>query len=277
MSIARTSLLLAAALATTQARAAAQIQLETTIGKPSIYCTDPGNPDNCALPPSGQNILQVEPGEEVLVGFSVRNTGDIALTSHSLVDSDLGFLLNNFPYTLPPGASAFLTQRFAAPLAIGLDTRSATWTGTAAGGVAAADADVYGIDVLAPQFTLEATVAPATSVCSNPADISTCTLPIANTIAFVPGQKVVVGYEVRNTGTYTLPTHTLVDSAIGTVLNHLPYALLPGAGAFLVQFDTPAAPATRSATWTVTTTHGVDASRVATYTISNLLFVDGFE
>ena len=277
MSIARLSLLFCAVFASTQSRAAAQIQLETTVGRPSVYCTDPANPLDCALPPSGQNLLQVEPGEEVLVAYAVKNSGDVALTAHHLVDSDRGLLLNNFPYTLLPGASSFLTQRFAAPLAIGLDTRTATWTGTATGGVTAADADVYAIDVIAPQFTLETTVAPAGTVCTDTTDISTCIVPSSNTIAFVPGQKVVIGYVVRNTGSYALPTHTLLDPALGTVLDHFPYALVPGASAFILQFDTPAAPGTRSATWTVTTTHGVDASRLATYSVSNLLFADGFE
>ena len=36
--------------------------------------------------------------------YTVENTGDVALTTHDLVDSAAGVLLNNFTFALEPAA-----------------------------------------------------------------------------------------------------------------------------------------------------------------------------
>lgn len=257
------------------ANAAPAIALATTIGKASVHCTDPGNPDNCDLPPT--NMVSVEPGEPYVVGYNVTNTGDAALTSHTLTDTLFGLLLNNFSYTLTPGASAFITQRANAPLVSGAYPQSATWFGTTAGGDTVSASDAVNLTVLPPDFEITATVAPAIEVCSNPDDIGSCGLPTRHAIDFVPGRKVVVGYQIHNSAAFTLPTHTLVDSALGKQLSNFPYGLTAGASAFLVVFDTPAADTVRSATWTVTTTYGATAARSDQYEITRFLFADGFE
>lgn len=264
-------------LANAGAEAAAQLQVETTVGKASVYCTVPGEPNQCSPPPSGTDSVQVEPGEDVVVAYIVQNTGDTTFTAHTLVDSVRGVILSNFPYVLEPATSAFITQRFAAPLTAGLDVRSGTWTGSASGGGSDADTDWYAIDVIAPQFTLRAGVAPATAVCPDPNDLSGCTMPVPNSVEFVAGQRLAVGYEITNQGSYALPTHTLIDPAIGTILSNFPYQLAPAASAFIVQFHTPTGPTANSGTWTITTTYGATASRTANYTIFGPLFADGFE
>lgn len=257
--------------------AIAQLQLETTVGKASVYCTIPAEPTNCSPPPAGIDNVDLEPGEDFVVGYTVLNTGDVTFIAHTLVDSVEGTQLNQLPYNLLPGASAFLAVRFTAPLTTGVQPRSATWTGHVTGGATTSDFDLYAINVLAPQFTVRAGVAPAAAVCPNPGDLSGCTMPEPNSAEFVPGQQLVVGYQITNTGSYALPTHTLFDSAIGTILNNFPYELAPGGSAFIDSFLTPTGLGEHSGTWTVTTTHGATASVIATYAIVGPLFADGFE
>ena len=257
------------------AQAAPAIALATTIGKASVHCTDPGNPDNCGLPPT--NMVSVEPGEPYVVGYNVTNSGDTEFISHTLTDSLFGLLLNNFPYTLPPGASAFITQRGNAPLVSGSYPQSAAWVAGTAGGDTASASGNVSLSVLPPDFEITATVAPAIEVCTDPDNISTCGLPTQHAIDFVPGRKVVVGYQIHNSAAFAMPTHTLIDSALGTQLNNFPYNLTPGASAFLTVFDTPPSDSVRSATWTVTTTYGATPARSDQYEITRFLFADGFE
>ncbi|MCI0577316.1 MAG: immune inhibitor A [Chloroflexi bacterium] len=75
----------------------ASIALDKTVG---------ADPDVCAA----TNNIMVSPGSNVTYCYEVTNTGTITFTYHDLVDSELGAILDDFPYTLAPGASAFLTQ-----------------------------------------------------------------------------------------------------------------------------------------------------------------------
>lgn len=78
------------------------------------------------------SALDLTTPAEVTYCYEVTNTGTITLTSHMLVNSISGVLLNDFPYQLVPGASAFLTDT-----AVLTATRvtSATWTAYNAGPV----------------------------------------------------------------------------------------------------------------------------------------------
>ncbi|MGH9172838.1 MAG: hypothetical protein ACRD1H_00705, partial [Vicinamibacterales bacterium] len=62
---------------------------------------------------------------EVTYCYEVTNTGSVTFTLHDLEDSELGTLLENFPYTLTPGASAFITD---STTLIEDTTNTATWT-----------------------------------------------------------------------------------------------------------------------------------------------------
>ncbi|MCC7362583.1 MAG: hypothetical protein IT317_24085 [Anaerolineales bacterium] len=88
-------------------------------------------------------------------------------------------------------------------------------------------------------ISLSVTVGTSPFVCA-----STPALDLPN-----PGQ-VFYCYEVTNTGSITLTLHTLVDSELGSILNDFPYALAPGASAFLTQTTTLSATTVTSATWT---------------------------
>lgn len=73
--------------------------------------------------------MKVPVGTAVVYCYTVRNTGDVTLTAHSLVDSDLGQLLDNITYTLASGAIYSVT--FTKTLTVSI-TNVATWTATVA-------------------------------------------------------------------------------------------------------------------------------------------------
>lgn len=268
------SLVLASLLVASGAVAAPGVDLQTTIGKAADFCTDAGNPQNCMLPPS--DTADIFPGEDIAVGYEITNTGDVALDRHTLVDSAFGTILNDFPYVLMPASSAFIVQRQPSPVDPGTHTRSATWTASTTV-VSAADFDVYGFNVLDPMLSLDVRVSPASAVCSDTNDINTCGMAVADSIAWIPGQRVVVTYEITNTGEVPFTGHSLEDEGLGVLLTNLPYNLAPSASAFLSQFDDPVAPVQRQATWTGTTEDGVARQAVDTYAIADAVFANGFE
>ena len=103
----------------------ASISLDKTVGL---------DPNACAL----TNEVTVAAGTTVVYCYTVTNTGSETLGTHTLVDDHLGTLLNNFAYSLTPGASAFITES----ATINATTvNSATWTASNAGvgGVEASD------------------------------------------------------------------------------------------------------------------------------------------
>ena len=108
---------------------AASIDLVKTVG---------AVPGVCATTDS----IIVEQGTEVYYCYQVENTGNVTFNFHDLVDSELGTLLNDFPYTLAPGA--FSPQVIVPATPLGSVTNSATWTTmTALAGYVADDTIPY--------------------------------------------------------------------------------------------------------------------------------------
>ncbi len=111
------------------------IDLNKTVG------TEPGQ---CA---TGDTLTVPAGGATVYYCYTVRNTGLNTLTTHGLVDSQLGTLLTGVSYSLAPGA----TYSFIQPATVNATvTNSATWT--AGDGVGSASAsDTATVNVLAPR------------------------------------------------------------------------------------------------------------------------------
>ena len=63
------------------------------------------DPNTCAL----TDEITVASGTEVTYCYTVENTGTVELNLHDLDDSELGSILNGFPFALSPTASAFMT------------------------------------------------------------------------------------------------------------------------------------------------------------------------
>ncbi|HNS01925.1 MAG TPA: proprotein convertase P-domain-containing protein, partial [Anaerolineae bacterium] len=113
------------------------ITLDKTVG------TDP---NVCAV----TDEITVAAGTEVTYCYEVTNTGDVTFSLHDLDDSELGTILSNFPYTLAPSASAFLT----ATTTINVTTvNTATWTAYElfdGGGVSSTDTATVTVEMQDP-------------------------------------------------------------------------------------------------------------------------------
>lgn len=209
---------------------AISINLDKTVGT---------NPNVCAITDS---VTLPFFGGPVTYCYKVTNTGNTSLNSHTLVDDHLGTLLNNFPFTLGPGASTFITQT--ATIAQ-TTTNSATWTATNGTNTANdTDTAVVNVPVPAPAVNLIKTVGTNPNVCA-PTD--SVTLPYG-------GGNVTYCYTIQNTGNITLTGHTLTDDHLGTILNNMAYTLAPGASTFVTVTTNVANTTTNTGVWTAVLT-----------------------
>lgn len=78
------------------------------------------DPNDCAT----TDPISVPAGTTVQYCYTVTNTGTEQLNYHTVVDDQLGVLLQNFPFALTPGASAFFTAQTQIDNTV---TNSATW------------------------------------------------------------------------------------------------------------------------------------------------------
>jgi hypothetical protein len=197
------------------------------------------DPSVCA---TTSQIMFPPGGGTAVYCYEATNTGNVTFTVHDLVDDQLGALLTSFPYTLAPGASAFLTQ---SAVITATTTNVATWIATAANltpavVVTATDSALVTVQPLAPALVLVKTVGTDPSVCAT-----------TNQVTFPPGGGTAVYcYEVTNTGNVTFTVHDLVDDQLGALLTSFPYTLAPGASAFLTQAAVITTTTTNDATWT---------------------------
>lgn len=204
----------------------AEVDLEVTAGL---------DPHTCA---STDSLNLAWSGDEVTYCYTVANTGTFTLTNHDLVDSEWGSLLNNFPYTLAPGASFHITlTTFVTETTI----NNATWTADD-GTETASDTDSVTVNVALPAPAVAFTL--TVGLDSNPCSLTnSVTLPPA-------GGDVFYCYMVANTGDITLTHHTVTDSEFGYLLNNFPYNLAPGASTFITVFTTITEDVTNTGTWT---------------------------
>lgn len=220
------------------------ISLEKTVGT---------NPNVCAT----THEIAVSFGTTVTYCYEITNTGEVTLTKHMLVDSELGNLLTDFPYSLAPAASAFLT----ATTEITQSTiNTATWTAYNPGptDVVSATAEAT-VTVLEPSISLSKTVG------INP---NGCALTSAITVN--AGTSVTYCYEVTNTGDITLTRHALNDTELGNLLTDFPNSLAPAASLFVTETAQITQTTVNTATWTAYNpgpTDVVSATAAATVTV----------
>jgi uncharacterized repeat protein (TIGR01451 family) len=168
------------------------------------------DPNVCATSDS----LEVPGGSSVTYCYEVTNTGDVALAFHDLVDSELGTLLDDFPYDLLPGESVFITET----ATILTDTvNTAVWTAFNDDMLMAQATDSATVTTIWPAITLDKTVGTQEGVCAE-----------TEAIEVVTGSEVFYCYSVENVGDTTLAVHTLEDSALGVLFSDLELDLLPG-------------------------------------------------
>lgn len=119
-----------------------QVPITMTVLGPAVALnkTVGTNPQGC----SSHDSITVYGASEVTYCYEIQNTGEITLTNHTLVDSQLGILLDNYPYTLGPGQSVFITQT-ALIQGAALITNTATWTVDDGDGRVASDTDMAAV------------------------------------------------------------------------------------------------------------------------------------
>jgi hypothetical protein len=90
-----------------------------------------------------------------------------------------------------------------------------------------------------PQVSLQMTVGSDPGVCA-----------VTDSITVPFGSNATYCYEITNTGTVPVNTHTLVDDTLGNILNSFIYTLAPGASAFLTTTAPIFSPTYSTANWT---------------------------
>jgi hypothetical protein len=94
-------------------------------------------------------------GTEVTYCVTVTNTGNVTLTEHIVLHTDVGIIEVDEKLTLAPGESASVTESSTVPATVpqGADTpivHIATWTASAEGVPAASDSDEVTINIIPP-------------------------------------------------------------------------------------------------------------------------------
>jgi hypothetical protein len=206
--------------------ASASIALSKTVGLDAETCAQ-------------EKEIVIGAGTTVIYCYEITNTGTITLTRHDLVDSHLGAILTNFPFSLAPQASAFLTQSMTITQTT---VNSATWTSYNPGPIDVVDTtDAATVTVAPPSIALTKTVG---------LDAASCALDKEITLEAGTPVSVTYCYRVTNTGLTILRRHNLADSELGTILTDFPFILMPQASAFLTQNATITQTTINSATWT---------------------------
>jgi hypothetical protein len=181
--------------------------------------------------------ISVAPDTAVTYCFEITNNTAITLTQHDLIDSHLGVILDDFSFTLTPGASIFLTQT---AVITETTTNTATWTAT---GPEPEDVfestDTATVTVVPPSISLAKTVGTDASACATTSEIDVA-----------EGTAVTYCFEVTNTGLTTLAFHDLDDSELGNLLDGLPFSLEPGVSVFITQTALITEATVNTATWT---------------------------
>ena len=212
------------------------------------------NPDACA---STQSITIV-PGTEVNYCYTLTNTGTVTVSEHSLIDDQLGTLLNDDPYVLPPGATRVFSQT---AQVIDDVTNEATWTAGDGLGNSGVAVDTAQVDILLPSISLQKTVGVVPAQCA-----------LTSQIQVVAGTDVIYCFKITNTGQVTVTKHTLTDSQLGLLLNNSTIVVPPGQTHTHLETEQINQTVTNNATWVASDpfNHGTFDNDSATVTVVGL-------
>ena len=152
--------------------------------------------------------------------YTITNNGNITLTQHDLEDSQFGTIFNNFSAILPPGGSfdtVTAGRIYSATIAANTVT-TATWVAYNVGPTNIATAtDTAAVIFGTPGIVLTPTVGIFNGLCASEKTIH---VPIGTTVYYC--------YTVTNTGEVPLTTHSLTESAYGTIFTTYMQTLAPG-------------------------------------------------
>lgn len=177
----------------------------------------------------------VIPSTTVNYCYEIENTGTTTLTTHTLVDDQLGNLLTAAPINVPPGATALFSATAVITEAV---TNIAVWSATDSFDNSAAFTSTATVNIIAPQILLTKTVGTDLLACSS-----------SDAIAVEPITTVLYCFEIHNTGSVTLTTHTLTDTHLGVLFSNVPGLLIPGQTSIISQTALITNAVVNTATW----------------------------
>lgn len=254
----------AAVFGQTALAAAETVTLEVTV---AVDAT-PGDPsgDTC----STTSAITVEPGTPLVYCYRItNNSAATTLTTHRLVDSRLGTLLDGFAFNLGPGVSVFLPQE---ATAYTTTTSSATWTAANAS-VSRVGRDTVTVTVRkAGLLALRTTV----GVDPTPGDATGDACPTTFEVSLPPGTPVIWCYRIRNRSeSVTVHRHRLVDAELGVLADDVAFTLGPGATAFLPREGVLEKTTARKATWTARNDDGTIVLTASAFRVARLPWCPG--
>lgn len=214
-------------------------------------------------------------GENMRWCYRITNNTDVPLTRHTLQSNRAGTIISDFPFTLVPGASAFITRL--EPISESVQ-ETATWHAYTPNTPDDFSDDATGTLTVRPG--IDVVVTASMDPVAPPPEYDEC--GTQNAIEATPGRTVRWCYTVRNVSSIPRTRHTVVTSQNGTVIEDFPFTLVPGASAFLTQTQVMGASAlTEEANWTAFRP-GPEHLSTATATgrvlaVGDAIFICGFE
>jgi hypothetical protein len=193
---------------------------------------------------SQSHTLVAAPTTLITYCYIALNTGTISLTKHTVVDQQLGILVNDLAYNLTPAGTADDAAFFTVThLLQETTTSSATWTAQNDSLLVSASDQTQ---VIVPTIEMNSTIAANSQKCGKEKSLR---VALNTTLLYC--------YRLRNTSPITLPIQTLVDSSLGKLMDNqlIP---LPAGGALIVSRTVTASHSSTSiVTWTSSTENNV--------------------
>lgn len=218
------------------------VQLTKTVGK--------GNA--CAAATN----LTINPGEKVVYCYKVKNTGNVTLNTHKLVDNKVGTLNATGP--LLPGE----TRIFTVSVTVGVTTTNvATWTSWLTTTASPSTLAVAQATVRTPHLP---NITFAKTVGTNPHECGT-----SESATVLAGFEAVYCYRVTNSGNVPVRLHKLEDAQFGMLLSNYSHTLAVGASLAVTTSFTADITRTTVATWTAweTDLNGLKVRKTDTATV----------
>lgn len=218
----------------------AEIQLVKTVGTDPAVCAE-------------SHEITVPTGTQVTYCFELVNSGEIPMTVHDLVDSQIGEIWSGYELEIPAWSSTIVTRTVQVQQTI---TNTATWTASDGMSNTLQASDMAVVNVLQPSIVLTKTVGIEPETCS-----------AADSIEVAAGSEVTYCYEVKNQGTLTFTMHDLEDSQLGELFSGYALVLSPGESATFLTSTIVMTDVVNTATWTAYAPVGQDGSATDTASV----------
>jgi hypothetical protein len=204
------------------------------------------------------NVFALVTGNSAIYCYTVKNTGNVALSTFSINDSHIGIFTPTATLLQPGNTVSFLSGAFT-PSATGVIVATGTVNavGTVGGNISASSVTTLSVTLGPPSIQL------LVGVKTTPE----CT--VSDTIYVASGTSVYYCFTVRNTSTtpQTLTNHSLSTQLFGNVFTNVNVSLAPGA-TYTYLHPVPAVIVrtltTNNSTWTATISDVVGVSASAT-------------